>query len=293
MRVVITGSNGFIGSFLVHKLKKVHEVIGVGRQKQNKSECQKYINMDITQYDNVIEKMKDIGKIDVLIHVAAEMTGEIETLYQTNCLGTKNIIEAVCMNGVKKILYISSLPVIGEPKTYPITELHSIEPKTAYHYTKLIGEHIVKNLSEKYKVKYAILRMASPVGKNMNPNKIFSVFVNQCIHRKNIIIWGDGKRVQNYLDIRDLAYAINKVLFVDVNGIFNIVGNSISDYDLAMKCKSYFQTKNEIIVKREEKLSSEKWIVSGEKAQRILNYIPQRSIDESIGFVAEGIYGTR
>ena len=95
---------------------------------------------------------------------------------------------------------------------------------------------------------------------------------------------GSGTRRQNYVDVRDVAVAVEKCLLRRTTGIFNIAGNrSISNKDLAETCVSNLRSSSSITFTgqpdREEGIA---WEVSIEKAKRCLDYSPRYGIEESI-----------
>ena len=134
---------------------------------------------------------------------------------------------------------------------------------------------------------YKIFRIASPVGYGMPQDKIFSVFVNNAADGKELKVYGNGKRIQNYIDTRDVARAVECGLLVDhLNGVYLISGNSIGDLELARECVAFFNRGASIIVDG-NKIDSdyERWDLSGKKAEKELGYISIKSIFDSMEYV--------
>jgi len=290
MKILVTGCNGFIGKNIIKYGCSKYEVYGIGRSMRSNISAFEYICVDICNREELFTQvMNKMRNVDVIIHAAAEISDNTEKLYLTNCYGTQNMIELAQKLDCKQFIYISSIPIIGKPIEFPITEQHRIYPKTVYHYTKYFGEQIVRQLNN-FGIINCILRIASPVGAEMPNNKIFSVFVEKSIRNEDIIIWGDGTRIQNYIDIRDFVQVVEKVIKMNVGGLYNIPGNSISDYDLAKKCIHCFDSKSNVCIKNDIlKTEVEKWIISGKAAERDLGYIVGKTIEDSIYYVAEGL----
>ncbi|MCM1082004.1 MAG: NAD(P)-dependent oxidoreductase [Clostridium sp.] len=290
MKIVLTGANGFLGAYLLDVLSKNNEVIGIARQKKDNASI---VFCDITYREKLLGEIKDtIKNADILIHAAAEISDAVAPLYKTNCFGTQNVVDLAMLIGCKRFINISSIPVIGNGKDYsienPILEEITPQPQTVYHLTKYLGELIVEKTLKNY-CSYANIRIASPVGIRMPNSRIFSVFVNNSLRGDDIVIQGDGNRVQNYLDIRDFSEAINKCMNSTSNGTFNITGNSISDRELAEMCIKENNSTSRIIIKGLNDVKTEKWFVSGKKAENELGYKPSHSIKDSIKYVAEGL----
>jgi UDP-glucose 4-epimerase len=179
------------------------------------------------------------------------------------------------------------MPVIGKPERIPITEEHLVNPNSLYHITKYAAELFLK-LPDFNNLNYAILRIPSPIGPKMPRDKILSFIINSCLLNEPIKLLGKGSRVQNYVDIRDIARAV--LLAVEQiergyfrNETFFIAGHSVSNVELAVLCKELIKSSSEIILN--EKADEEedfRWIIDGNKAKRLFSYEPEISLEESI-----------
>lgn len=289
MKILVTGCNGFVAGSLIESLKGDCEIIGVGRQTCAQVREWGYVQADISHKDEllsrVIEKTKEA---DVIIHAAAYLGADEFQLYTSNCIGTQNVVALAEQLNCRQVIYISSVPVIGKPSEMPITERHDIRPRTVYHYTKYFGELILGQLAERG-ICSTILRIASPVGKGMPDNKIFSVFVNHSLKNQDIVIQGNGTRIQNYLDVRDLTEAIKKVIGKRCAGTYIVNGNSVSDRELAERCIAVNHSKSRLIIKGDSDMPEEAWVLSGELAEREFGYTTKCSIEDSIRYVLEGM----
>ena len=116
MKILITGCNGFIGKNLTDAFKKEHDIIGLGRAEISRADVREYISCDIADRQRLSECIQKYnGSIDIVIHAAAEISDDVEKLYNTNCLGTQNIADFAKTAGVSCFVYRSSVPVIGIP----------------------------------------------------------------------------------------------------------------------------------------------------------------------------------
>ncbi|MFT4106040.1 MAG: NAD(P)-dependent oxidoreductase [Lacrimispora sp.] len=288
MKVLITGANGFIGSNVVKFISQNRDfdVIATGRQKKwvNKSEC-KYVSSDLQSYDFVENLIDEVPQIDIIIHVAASLDKDnlgTESIL-TNCLGVQNIIKYAKQAGCKKVVYISGIPVIGKPVDIPITEEHPVNPITTYHATKFFGEQLLR-LPCNADLNTTILRLPSPVGKGMNTQTILPVFVESCKNNKDIILYGKGSRLQNYVDIRDILQAILLSIEVRNEGVFHIASEiSYSNFELAQLCIDLLKSKSKITFNGiEDPEEGFCWKISTDKAERVLGFKAKYSMEETI-----------
>ena len=83
----------------------------------------------------------------------------------------------------------------------------------------------------------ASLRLTSPSGPGTPENRILSVFVSRAVAGTPLQVLGQGTRKQNYVDVRDVAVAVETCLTKQASGIYNIAAaESISNYELAQTC---------------------------------------------------------
>lgn len=280
-KVLITGVNGLIGSAIAEMLLSKNEVIGTSIEKDNQTGLDfQYIQSDIT--DN--RTLQNLPKpIDIIVHCAAVLTNDnfSNALINANCIGVQNIASYAINSKCKQLIYASGLPVIGRPTIIPITEEHPIKPLTVYLITKYFGEIVLQRLIGEDHV--TILRITSPLGRKTAPNKIVPVFVKSAIENIDFNLLGQGKRIQNYIDVRDIARAVGCAIERESSGIFNIASeHSYSNKELAELCINLFNSSSKINYAGEDKEEDFQWIVSTDKAKRELGFTAKFSIEETL-----------
>ena len=110
MKALVTGANGFLGSYIVEMLvKRGHEVTGLVRRQHDSLARQdvRQVIGDIRNFDNVLDACD--GQ-NVVFHTAAiaGIWGEWKTFHSINTVGTKNVVEACRKTGVPKLVFTSS-----------------------------------------------------------------------------------------------------------------------------------------------------------------------------------------
>lgn len=288
-KVLITGAAGFIGVYVTkHLLAQGYEVTALTNSSKLDlhSERLSVIEADICDKEFVKKVSGEIGECQTVVHLAADIRvpGDGQTI-TVNCLGTYHMAELANEVGADRFIYLSSMPVIGRPINIPITEEHPAHPETLYHITKLAGEGIVDHVCAAA-MKKMILRIPSPVGRGMRQNVFLYRMLEQCRKGQNILLYGEGGRVQNYVDVRDIAEAVGLSAAVAAEGLFLIGGESISNLRLAEKCIARARADVQICFAGvEDSAESDRWEISGEKARTALGYTPRYTLDDTIDWI--------
>ena len=257
--VLITGGASFIGShlseFLVKKKLKVIVVdnLSSGTAKNLKPIEQKIIfkKVDILNYKKV-EKIFKKFKIKSIFHLAgkADIVPSIvnpKLYFETNVIGTQNILELSRKYKVEKIIYTASSTCYGIPKKYPTSEKDSILPQYPYALTKKIGEDLILHYGKVYKLSAISLRLFNVYGPRSRTagtyGAVLGVFLSQRINKYPLTIVGNGKQTRDFTYVSDIVDAIycvykKKKKIVD---IFNVgSGTTVSVMTLAKKLSDKF-----------------------------------------------------
>jgi nucleoside-diphosphate-sugar epimerase len=160
MKILITGSNGFIGSNLINKLKGSHTVVGHGKTCGNTSSTADFFIVDINSQSNWGECLSGINTIIHLAAVAHNNSKELEYINEVNVNGTINLAQQAVKNGVKRFIFISSIGVLGNSTTNNVAfnEHSNASAHSEYAQSKLDAEHALLNISEKTELAVVIIR---------------------------------------------------------------------------------------------------------------------------------------
>jgi UDP-glucose 4-epimerase len=243
------------------------------------------IRADLSSPDFAERVAGTVKQCDAIVHCAASLAKGLTDLSisQVYCIGTQQVIRIATLTGALRLVYISSVPVVGRPQYLPVDEEHPTVPLTAYHASKLFGEHLVR-IAHGPALKTASLRITSPVGPGTPPGRIFSEFVRRARGGERLILAGQGGRRQNYVDVRDVAQSVVQCLQSEASGVFNVAGAAaISNLDLARRCIKVLKSDSEVhfsgVSDPEENLA---WEVSIEKARQSFGYEPAHPLEDSI-----------
>lgn len=266
MKVLLTGANGVIGRKIYDILSKSYKVIRI--DKSNADYC-----IDISHYCEFNEMIKSEKNFDVIVHCAASISLKEfdENTINTNIIGTMNITRLALETKCQHLLYLSSIPIIGKPKDKVISIDTKDDPKSLYHISKLTGEYILNLYSNQLKI--GILRIASPVDLDMPKSRMIPLFLQKALNNENIKLNGKGRRIQTYINTKDLGNCIKIMIEKKIEGIHLLDGEVYSNIEIAEMCinitDSYSNIELDLSEIDEDK---ERWIVSDSFRKECLNY---------------------
>ena len=289
--ILVTGSNGFIARYVLESLSTEHHVYGCSIENKAINTCEHYIRWDLSRD----EEPKDLQgeEFDCIVHMAAslDLTGLSSQLISVNCFGTFNVLKLAINHRVNRIVYFSSMPVVGNQHTIPITESVVLNPPTLYHATKASGELIITQ-AKHYGIETVTLRVPSPVAPGMRENTILPVFIKRALNDETISIYGKGTRKQNYIDARDIAEAVKRIVTVPaIDGVYNIGSkNVLTNIELAQKCIDTINSRSTIVFSDEtDSEESLDWTTDDSKLRGIIGDYQRYSIEKTIIDIADSM----
>ena len=232
MKILITGSSGFIGSSLVRALSDTSsEIIGIDNHcdyydvslkeaRLESNQCNKNFKhylLDIIDYD-AVESIFQNHEPDIVIHLAAQVGVQYSlknphAYVQTNLVGFSNVIELSKNYGVKNFIYASSSSVYGQNKRIPYSTSHNVDhPISLYAATKKSNELVAHSYSHLYGLPSTGLRFFTVYGPWGRPDMAPFLFLRSILENKiiNINNNGDHKRAFTYID--DITEAIKRLI---------------------------------------------------------------------------------
>ena len=222
MEILLTGSEGFIGSRLFNEFAEKDIVV-----------C----GYDLVNGDDIRDKRKlefvfETNSFDVVIHCAAlagVRRGELypEEYISTNVIGTKNVIDLCEKYGITHCINFSSSSVYGSDKKTGLKENAKKNPKSIYGMTKLMAEQIVERSS----IKTTTIRPFTVYGENGRGDQVIKKWINQIKAGQPITFFGDGHTGRGYTYLGDLVDGVMKVIEHSKGGTYNLGGSQFVTLD--------------------------------------------------------------
>lgn len=158
MRVLITGTSGFLGKIIKTELSK-NEVFDLNR-------FSGFYQVDLTKNIPRLDKQFDLViHIAGLAHSVPKTKERIEQFYEVNVTGTLNLLNGLDWSALPKMfVYISSVAVYGETNAELINEESDLKASDPYGKSKIDAEKLVLNWCEKNNIICTILRLPLLVG---------------------------------------------------------------------------------------------------------------------------------
>jgi UDP-glucose 4-epimerase len=236
VRVVVTGSSGQVGSYLVEDLKaKGHDVMGIDRRPSAWTD----INQDV-RHDLRVE-------CDVIVHCAAQVSvsSSVENPVsdaKTNIEGSIHVLECARQNDARTI-HFSSAAAYGDPIELPINEDHPTNPTSPYGLSKLTSERYAMMYWSLHGLPVTVFRPFNIFSARSDADNPYSGVIAHFIDRvaKGLppIVHGDGSQTRDFVHVRDIQQSVSIALEdpSTAGKVFNIgTGRSTSVAELAEIC---------------------------------------------------------
>ena len=244
MKVIVTGSVGFIGSAVSLKLlEKRDNVIGIDNhndyydpklkdarlERLKKYANYKHYKIDLSDRQSLVEIFKK-NKIQKVVNLAAQAgvrySMENPLAYiNSNIVGFANILENCRQYKVEHLVYASTSSVYGANTKMPFSEHESTNhPLSVYAASKKSNELMAHAYSYLYQLPTTGLRFFTVYGPWGRPDMALFKFTKNIIEKKPIDVFNHGKHTRDFTYIDDIVEGIIRTL--DKPAIINVNWNS-------------------------------------------------------------------
>ena len=253
--ILVTGSSGFIGNYLVPQLlNQNYKVFGISKRKQKSFKNFISSSMDI---NNIINS-KLQNNFSKIIHMAALSDVDYCNLnpskcYEINVNGTQKMLE-IARKKDAEFIFLSSSHVYGNSKNLPLFETESSSPLSHYASSKKMGEVLCETYSLTYGLNIRIARIFSVYGPNSSKSNLVFNIINQAIHNSQITL-GNITPKRDFIFIDDVITGLLNIVNSKEKGCnaYNLgTGKSVSIADLINLILNFFNKKMRVISKKDK-----------------------------------------
>jgi len=229
-RFLVTGGSGFFGSLLLNKLlADGHDCMSIDLLPNSiKHTNLKSIEGDIRDFALIESVFRD-NEFEAVFHCAAILAhGNTNDnfLWTTNVDGSKNIANACKEYGVKKLIFLSSNCLWGEPKDKPVTENDEPAPIEIYGRSKLEAENILL----KYAPNIEVVILRCPTIIDEGRLGLLALLFEFIADGKKVWIIGNGRNRYQFIYAKDLIRACQLCVQSPIIGIFNIGSDNVPTF---------------------------------------------------------------
>jgi len=301
--VFITGSTGFLGSWMVKYLvEKGANIVGLIRDWIPKS---KLISDDSINKINIVrgniedyllmERIINEYEADTVFHIAAQTIVSIAnnnplSTFESNIKGTWNILEA-CRRApiVKRIVVASSDKAYGDQDILPYNEDTPLIGRHPYDVSKSCADLICRSYFETYKLPVCVTRCGNFYGGgDLNFNRIIPGTIRSILNNEPPVIRSDGSFIRDYFYIEDavLAYLLlaEKMDDKSIHGeAFNFSNEiQITVLDLVNKIIELMGSDLKPIILNETSNEIKHQYLSAKKAGKVLGWKPRFELNSGL-----------
>lgn len=306
-RVLVTGAAGFIGSWFAERLlQRGDEVVGLDNfdpfydreiKERNlmvarESPAFRLVEGDLRDRAELFALFGD-GAFDAVVHLAAKAgvrpsLADPAGYYDTNLIGTSNLLEAMRDAGCRRLVFASSSSVYGNNRKVPFHEDDRVDaPISPYAATKKAGEELCHVYHAVHDFSILALRFFTAYGPRQRPEMAIHAFTRRLFAGESIPVFGDGSMERDFTYIDDVVDGVASALdHVIGNETYDIVNLGESEPIRLSRLVAALEaaTGREATIDRREVPPGdvERTFADVSRARRLLQYEPRVGLDEGL-----------
>jgi len=234
MKICVTGSTGYIGSLLTKRLlQEGHEVHALVR---SSSKEYPIINDNLTLFkgdllnkETLIKAMENCSQVYHLAALASVWAKNRGDFFNTNVLGTKNVLETALKCNIKRVVVCSTAGVWGASFNATISEesTRKCDFFNEYESSKALSELLIKNYVIQKKLDIVIASPTRVYGPYLaGKSESVTMLIEKYVNKKWRIVPGSGEKIGNYIFINDVINGLYLAMEKGQNGHTYILGGT-------------------------------------------------------------------
>jgi dTDP-glucose 4,6-dehydratase len=230
MRLLVTGSAGFIGSNFVRYWLDRHpddhvvayDLLTYAGNRSSLADVEDdivFVQGDIADGDLAERVVRD-ERVDTIVNFAAESHNSLAVIdptrfFRTNVLGTQTLLDVARVTDLARFHHVSTCEVYGDlalDSDDAFTEDHPYRPRTPYNASKAAADHAVRAYHETYGLPITITNCSNNYGPYQFPEKVIPLFVTNALDDKALPLYEATQNKREWLHVDDHCRAIELVL---------------------------------------------------------------------------------
>lgn len=288
MRVLVTGSEGFIGKHLVPQLYPLF-----GRSNEPYTLDIKpgaHFEKDIRDQAAMMQVASLLSGqgVSACVHLAAiaaprQADKDPQLAWETNVRGTHNVLMLCRAAGIRKIVFMSSAHVYGiSPKYVPTDEQHPLSMLDTYTTTKILGEKLCQLYNDNYGLSTTSLRLFNAYGPGQSSDYFLGVKLAQAAAGGPMTLMNGGV-TKDWVWVDDVVEAILKALSTSYVGPINIgTGKETSLAGMAEIIAATFGVKLDPDLTSTDN-SPTRMCCNNDRAKEVLRWSPKVDVVDGLG----------
>lgn len=303
-RVLVTGSEGFIGSHLTEALLELDCNVRAfifyncfnswgwldSFAKSQRDQIDVFTG-DIRDFNRVREALRGI---DIVFHLAALIGIPFsyhapESYVATNIMGTLNLLQAAINSGIEKILVTSTSEVYGTAQYTPIDEEHPRQGQSPYAATKIGADYIAESFYRSFNLPVVIVRPFNTYGPRQSARAVIPTIITQLLSGGKEVKLGALHPTRDLVFVKDTVEGFIEIAKSDktVGKEINIATQTeISIGDLANKIIKIINPSAQIVTDeariRPDNSEVERLLGSNKKIKELTGWKQKFTIDEGL-----------
>jgi NAD dependent epimerase/dehydratase len=296
MKVLVTGADGFIGSYLTEALVRAgYDVKAFVLYNSFNSwgwldQCTEDVKGKFEVFAGDIRDPHGVrtamAGCDAVLHLAALIAipysyHSPDTYVDTNIKGTLNVVQAARELGISKVVHTSTSEVYGTARFVPITEEHPLQGQSPYSASKIGADQIAQSFYLSFGTPVVTLRPFNTYGPRQSARAVIPTIITQIANGQRQIKLGAVHPTRDFNYVSDTVNGFIKALEADagVGEVINLGSNfEISIGDTAQAIADVMETEVEIITDdqrlRPDKSEVERLWADINRAKELLGWQP-------------------
>ena len=311
--VLVTGSDGFIGSHVVERvlaaggrvrafcLYTSHGTLGwldesdafAAALADGRAEV---VLGDVRDPEHVAASVEGV---DVVLHLAALIAIPFSyvaprSYVETNVVGTLNVLEGVRRHGTPRMVHTSTSEVYGTPEHVPITETHPLRGQSPYSASKIGADKMCEAYALSFGTPVTVLRPFNTFGPRQSARAVIPTVLSQLLSGAQELRLGDLAPQRDFTFVTDTAEGFVRAALADTEPGATVqlgTGRTVSVGDVVELCRRVTGSQARVVTDAERirPAASEVQVLLSDptRAAQVLGWKPSVSLEEGLAATAE------